>query len=82
MRRLVALAAVATVAATAVPAVAAPVCAGTTGTRIVCVHPDNLDVDPYGGPAVGDCVYLASSTCTPVFVPTPTVTSGPPVTVS
>ena len=81
MRTLLALAAVAIAAASAVPAVAGP-CAGSTGTRIVCVHPENVEVDPYGGPAVGDCVYLASATCTPVFVPTPTVTSGPPVTVS
>lgn len=72
------------VAAAVVPAAAAHArtCAGTAQTYLVCVLPENVSVDPDGGPPVGDCVYLNQPTCTPIFVPTPSVTTtGPLVTI-
>ena len=78
MRSLIALAAA---TGTALVAVAAPahaaVCGGTTGTAVVCAHPENVDPDPYGGPTAGDCFFLLDDECTPVYVPTPSFTSGP-----
>ena len=78
MRRLLAAATV--LAALTAPAATAAMCAGTTGTAVACVHTENVDVDPYGGPPVGDCVYVFDDECTDVFVPTPSATSGPLVT--
>lgn len=57
-------------AATAVAPTAAyaqPACVGTSGTEVVCV-------DPLGRTYYSDCVYLGSSTCTPVAVNGPAVT--------
>lgn len=79
MRRLLS-AAVVLAAVTSPTAARAATCAGTTSTAVACVHTENVDVDPYGGPAVGDCVYVLDDVCTPVFVPTPSATSGPLVT--
>lgn len=53
---------------TASPAAAEPICVGTREIAGVCV-----DVDPTGGTLYEDCVYLASSSCTPVHVPGPTI---------
>ena len=75
MHRLLATATV--LVAVISPAAFAETCAGTTGTAVACVHTENVDADPYGGPAVGDCVFLLSDECTDVFVPTPSATSGP-----
>jgi hypothetical protein len=37
-----------------------------------CAHTSRGPVvDPDGGPTVGDCVYLVSDTCTPVYVTLP-----------
>jgi hypothetical protein len=61
---------------TAAPANAA--CAGTANTVTTCVT-----VNLHGAPSVNlngdsydDCVYVASSQCTPVSVPIPTVEEG------
>jgi hypothetical protein len=64
----------------------APVCAGTSGTVVVCaaVNPAGIpDVDPEGS-AYDDCVYAGPPPCVPVHVPIPTVTPGTglPVTVT
>ncbi|HEX8002977.1 MAG TPA: hypothetical protein VF519_09820 [Mycobacteriales bacterium] len=70
-------AALAALACVAAPA-AAELCAGTTQTYVVCAHPENLSVDPDGGPPAGDCVYVNADACTPVFVPTPSAgATGP-----
>lgn len=53
-------------ASLAAPASANPLCVGTQGTIVQCVHPT-------GGAPIGDCIYLGSSTCTPVYAPTPYV---------
>lgn len=72
------LLAVALVAAAAPHAYAEP-CYGTQQTRYVCLHPENVSVDPDGGPTVGDCVYVDDEQCRPVFVTAPSAgLSGPP----
>jgi hypothetical protein len=54
----------------AAPAQAGPlVCAGTASTAVICV-------DPTGGTLYEDCVYVASTTCTPVHVPGPVTYCG------
>jgi hypothetical protein len=54
----------------AAPAQAAiPLCAGTQNTIVVCVETD-------GGTLYEDCIYLASSTCTPVSITGPAVSCG------
>ena len=54
----------------AAPAQAAiPLCAGTQNTIVVCVETN-------GGTVYEDCIYLASSTCTPVSVTGPAVSCG------
>lgn len=54
----------------AAPAQAAiPICAGTQNTIILCVETN-------GGAIYEDCIYLASTTCTPVSVPGPALSCG------
>ncbi|HEX8002978.1 MAG TPA: hypothetical protein VF519_09825 [Mycobacteriales bacterium] len=72
--------------AAAVLAAAAPVapafagCVGTAATVSACVHPENVQVDPTGGPAVDDCVVLVDPDhCVPVHVATPSVTTTGPL---
>ena len=72
--------AAASLAVTAPAANAGP-CFGSTGTTVVCVHPERLVVDPDGNGYAGDCFYVNSTSCVPVFVPVPSVSStGPLVT--
>lgn len=66
-------------------AAAAPVapafagCFGTASTASACVHPENVHVDPTGGPGYDDCVTVGNpEDCVRVHVPTPAVeTTGP-----
>lgn len=71
-RTLLALVALAALAP-ALPASAAT-CAGTASTIVVCVN-DSYRVDWNAG-TVGDCVYVASDECTPVFVDHPGVSGS------
>lgn len=65
-------------AAAAVPPAYAEQCYGTERTRYACVHPENVRLDREGGPTVGDCVYVESEECRPVFVTAPSAgASGP-----
>lgn len=69
-------------AAAVMPAAHAQPCVGEVSIGYVCAEPQNVSVDPHGGPTVGDCVFLGPSTCTPVFVTAPgVVQSGPPARV-
>jgi hypothetical protein len=55
-----------------------PVCAGTTGTIVLCaiVDPGALpSVNPTGS-SYTDCVVIPLNPCQPVTVPIPTVTPG------
>lgn len=56
-------------ASLAAPAVAQTVCAGTANTAVVCANPT-------GGAPIEDCIYVGPPPCTPVSVPTPTVSCG------
>ena len=58
---------------TAAPAMAqTTVCAGTTGTFVVCT-------DPIGGTVTSDCVYLGPPPCMWVTIPGPTLSCGGPL---
>ncbi|MDT7539868.1 MAG: hypothetical protein QOI82_3453 [Actinomycetota bacterium] len=58
------------------PASADP-CVGDSSLA-VCEHtyPGGKPVQPGAGPTVGDCVYLGSDTCTPVYLTLPGVYPG------
>lgn len=64
--------------ALAAPAAYAENCFGTAQTYLVCLHPENVHVDPFGA-TVGDCFWINSDECTPVFVPVPSVTTSGPL---
>ena len=73
------LAVVLACAACLAPAARAAVCPGDQNAR-VCVDPNAITVDPDGGQPVGNCFYLASEQCTPIFVTAPSAgTTGQPV---
>ena len=65
-------------------AAAAPVapasanCFGSATSARLCLYPENVVVDPDGGPAVSECVTVVAPPCIPVNAGTPSAgTSGP-----
>ena len=46
-----------------------PLCVGTDNTIVVCV-------DPTGGTPIEDCIYAGPPPCTPVSIPTPSISCG------
>ena len=65
--------------ALAAPTAYAENCFGSNQTHRVCLYPENVHVDPDGGPTVGDCFWINSDECTPIFVPLPSVTTSGPL---
>jgi hypothetical protein len=75
---LVGLAGAAVASATASSAAIGPECFGDSSIALCAtVDPAGLPtVDPTGGDPVGDCIFVGPPPCTPVEVPTPSVTPG------
>ena len=76
---LVRLLAVALAAAAYAPAAYAENCFGSDQTHRVCLHPENVVVDSDGGRTVGDCFWINSTQCVPIFVTLPSVTTTGPL---
>ena len=73
------------VGATSSDAAIGPECVGTAQAAVcVTVDPSALPtVNPTGGPGIQECIYAGPPPCTPVEVPTPSISpgSGSPVVV-
>lgn len=77
IRRAALVAALLGAAAPLAPAHAA--CFGSATTARLCVYPENVHVDPTGGPGFDDCVSVGVGSCIPVHVPTPSAGTTQPV---
>ena len=66
-------------AALAAPAANAGPCFGTLTTGTYCAYPERVTVDPDGNGHVGDCFWINTTTCVPVFAPVPSVSSSGPL---
>lgn len=73
------LAAVFAASALTAPAAHSANCFGSNQTYRVCAYPENVSVDPAGGSTVGDCFWIITAECVPIFVTLPSATTSEPL---